>query len=165
MKILYWKFSFIENKISKNLLLVAISSIFFWLSISTISGFLERLVRDILLIAGVPETLVFLVSKVLYISLVIFGINHLRKLILNEKIADNKLFKTSIYLLIFGQLLSILNPFLIKLYPETIQDMNVLWSNYSVNVFSNPVFSITEFLINIFSYFYLAISFYNNKVY
>ena len=65
-----------KDQKSKNLLLVSVGSIFFWLSISIISNFLERLVRDILLLINVDSLIVFLISKIIFILFTVYAATH-----------------------------------------------------------------------------------------
>ena len=152
-----------KDQKSKNLLLVSVGSIFFWLSISIISNFLERLVRDILLLINVDSLIVFLISKIIFILFTVFSINYLMKLILNENLSEIFFFKVSVYTLIFGQLNSIFNPFLYKLYPININEMNVLWEAQTAYLSNSFFITFINFATEIFVHIYFAIVFYKNN--
>ena len=85
--------------LNKNMLLVSASAIFFFLSVTMISEFTSRLVRDLLLHFNVDFWLIFVISTIINFALIIFGIVSLKNLLLNSKILDKNLFKFSIFIL------------------------------------------------------------------
>lgn len=149
-------------KPNKNLLVICASAIFFFLSVTMLSEFVSRFVRDILLNWNVEFWIIFLVSIFLHFLIIIFGILFLKDLLLNDKFSSGKLFKFSLFAVVFCQLLYVANPFLYHLLD--IEHMNIQWINYSKFTSQYMILSILNFSTTIFSYIFLGFVFYRGKV-
>lgn len=151
----------ITQSVNKNLLLLSASAIFFFLSVTIISEFTSRFVRDLLLHFNVDFWLIFVISTIINFALIIFGILSLKNVLLNSKILDKNLFKFSIFILIFCQLLYVANPFLYHLLD--IEHMNTQWVRYAKFTSDHLILSILNFSVTIFSYLFLGFIFLNNR--
>lgn len=149
------------QSVNKNLLVLSASAIFFFLSVTMISEFTSRLVRDLLLHFNVDFWLIFVISTIINFALIIFGILSLKNLLLNSNILDKNLFKFSIFVLIFGQLLYVANPFLYHLLD--IEHMNTQWVRYSKFTSEHLILSMLNFSVTIFSYIFLGFIFFKNR--
>lgn len=147
--------------LNKNLLLLSASAIFLFLSVTMFSEFMSRLVLDLLLNFNVGFWLIFIISTFINFALIIFGILSLKKLLLNSKISSKNLFKISLVVVIFCQLLYVSNPFLYQLLD--MEHMNTQWVNYAKFTSEYFILSLLNFSATIFSYIFLGFIFYKNR--
>lgn len=146
---------------NQNLLLFAASSIFFFLSIQMISEFTSRLIRDIMLNFLVEFYIIFIIELLIHLILIIIGVLWLKNLLLRSYKNYKNIFKYSILVFIFCELLYILNPFLYHLFD--MQQMNTLWTNYAMFPSNSYLLTGFKFFIPFYSYIFLAFIFYKNK--
>ena len=152
----------IKSKPHKNLLLLCASSVFFFLSVTMLSEFISRFFRDILLNLNVEFWIIFSVGTSLHFLIIIFGVLFLKDLLLNGKFSSAKLFKFSLFAVVFCQLLYVGNPFLYH-FLDT-EHMNIQWNNYSKFTSTYIILSIFNFSTTIFPYIFLGFVFYRGKV-
>jgi hypothetical protein len=145
----------------ENLLLLAASSIFFFLSIEMISEFTSRLVRDILLNFVFEFYIIFVFEILIHLGLLILGILWLKNVLLRRNINNLKVFKYSIFALVFGEFLYIINPFLYHLFD--MNEMNKLWDKYALIQSGSILLFSFKFFIEIFQYVFLGFIFYKNR--
>ncbi len=146
--------------LNKNLLLLSASAIFFFLSVTMISEFTSRLIRDLLLNFNVDFWIIFVISTIINFALIIFGILSLKNLLLSSKISSKNLFKFSLFAVILCQLLYVANPFFYRLLD--IEHMNTQWVNYAKFTSEYFILSLLNFSATIFSYIFLGFIFYKN---
>ena len=142
-----------NNSSKRNLFLISASSIFFWLGLSMIQGFSVRLMRDVLTYIGSNNVLTYFIGLIIEISIIVFGLSYLFKQLKTEEISNEKLFKTSITILVVGYLLNFANAFLYIIF-----DMNIYNAKITkyLEFYSSMYVSIIQFIAEIFPLIFIG---------